>query len=189
MIDAQLRGRLTLLTISALFIGPILLAMYLYFSGDAWRPAEHTERGNLILPPVTLPDITLDTDGGDYQFRSVWSLLVLTGDQCDVVCVESLAKARQIRLSLGPKMTRLQTVFLPADPAAAAVLDLALFPKLVIGGPEAAAIIRQLTGNWENGEIFLVDPLGNLMMSYPPGAEMGDVRKDLGQLLKLSGIG
>jgi len=189
MNDAQLRGRLTLLAISALFTTPIVLAAYLYFSGDAWRPAERTQHGQLVTPPISLPDIALNPATGDDRFREVWSLLVLAEDQCDNECIVALEHARQIRLSLGPKMTRLQTVYVPGDSGAASALNPAEFPVLIVTAPESGETLQELIGSWENGEVFLVDPLGNLMMSYPPGTEMGDVRKDLGHLLKLSGIG
>jgi hypothetical protein len=189
MNDAQRRGRLTLLAISALFITPIILATYLYFSGDAWRPADRTQHGNLITPPIGLPDIVLDPASGDQRLREVWSLLILANNQCVNECVTALEHTRQIRLSLGPKMTRMQTVFVPAASGTVGQLKRAEFPVLIITAPEATEILQTLIENWENGEIFLVDPLGNLMMSYPPGTAMGDVRKDLGHLLKLSGIG
>ncbi|MFN2166702.1 MAG: hypothetical protein ACK2U9_10640 [Anaerolineae bacterium] len=114
---------------------------------------------------------------------------MLAGERCDSICVEALEHIRQIRLSLGPKMTRMQTVYLPGAQAAIAPLDLAEFPKLLIIDPADSVTLRKLMTNPDNGEIFLVDPLGNVMMSYPPGTSMGDVRKDLGHLFKLSGIG
>ena len=55
--------------------------------------------------------------------------------------------------------------------------------------PEVSGEIREIIGSYENAEIFMVDPLGNLMMRYAPGTDMGDVRKDIAHLFKLSGIG
>ena len=188
MNDAQLRGRLTLLAISALFITPIIVATYLYFSGDNWNPVEGTQRGDLITPPIQLPDLELDAEG-DHQLHRIWSLVVIADEQCSSECVTALEHIRQIRLSLGPKMTRLQTVLLPGNPQIAAGLDREAFPVLVIASPAAAAQITALVDSWSDGQIFLVDPLGNLMMSYPAGSPMGDVRKDLGHLLKISEIG
>jgi hypothetical protein len=187
MTNTQKRGRLVLLTISFMFFAPMFLAMYLYFSDNAWRPAESTQHGQLVSPPVGLPDIPLDAEAA--RFREVWTLLVVADGQCDPLCLQTLEHVRQIRLSLGPKMTRLQNVFLPLVPAASEQLDRAAFPKLIVTGPETSILIQDLIGNWVNGQIFLVDPFGNLMMSYPPGTDMGDVRKDLGHLLKISTIG
>ena len=187
MTDKQTRGRYTLLLISAIFFAPIFLAMYLYFSDNPWRPSESTQRGELLTPPIELPAEEMPAVGQNYKFREVWSLIVLAGEQCDALCMTTLENIRQIRLSLGPKMTRLQTVFLPASPAAAP--DPAEFPKLIVAEPESAERVQLQVGEWKNGQIFLVDPLGNLMMSYAPGTDMADIRSDLKHLFKLSGIG
>jgi len=37
--------------------------------------------------------------------------------------------------------------------------------------------------------IWLVDPLGNLMMRYPPDADAARIRRDMTRLLKYSRIG
>jgi hypothetical protein len=189
MINQQLRGRLVLLTISALFILPILAAAWLYFGSSAWRPAAQSQHGKLVTPPVELPDTVFESNTGPFRFREVWTLVVFADGQCDAMCVETLEHIRQIRLSLGPKMPRLQTVFLPRETSAIDALDLSAFPKLLIGEPAANKAVMERLGRWDNGQMFLVDPLGNLMMSYAPGTSMSDVRADLGHLFTLSGIG
>jgi len=189
MTDQKTRGRLTLLLISAVFFAPIFLAIYLYFSDNPWRPSETTQLGTLIMPPVQLPNETLTAGEDAFSFAEVWSLVVLANDQCDVRCMTALEDIRQIRLSLGPKMPRVQTVFLPAGAAANVRLDARAFPKMIVADPAAAAIIHERVDDWQDGQIFLVDPFGNLMMSYAPGTDKGDVRKDLGHLLQLSEIG
>jgi hypothetical protein len=189
MTDKKTRGRLTLLLISAVFFAPIFLAIYLYFSDNPWRPSETIQLGTLVMPPVQLPNETLGADQGEFSFNEVWSLIVLAKDECDAACMTALEDIRQIRLSLGPKMPRVQTVFLPAGAAANVQLDPGVFPKMIVADPTAAAVVHERVAEWQNGQIFLVDPFGNLMMSYAPGADKGDVRKDLGHLLQLSEIG
>jgi hypothetical protein len=39
------------------------------------------------------------------------------------------------------------------------------------------------------GQIYLVDPRGNLMMSYPLEGDPKDLHKDIGRLLRASRIG
>ncbi|MGI9291923.1 MAG: hypothetical protein ACR2QG_11710 [Gammaproteobacteria bacterium] len=179
MNDAQAKGRRTLILIALIFSLPIVGAMYMYFSGTS-IPISSTVKGNLISPPKPM---------SEEAFTKLWSLLVLTGDQCDQTCLDSLVSIRQIRLSLGPKMPRVQTVYLPAANTAINPKLAPQFPKLIVVPPERSVITREEIGTFTNGEIFLVDPLGNLMMSYPAGTEMGDIRKDMAHLLKLSGIG
>jgi hypothetical protein len=188
MSDSQKQGRRMLLFISLLFITPIIAAMYMYFSGTA-IPVRSNEHGEFITPPRVLPDTAINVSLPKKQFRTVWSLIVLADNECDTSCLSSLVKIRQIRLSLGPKMTRMQTVFLPATETAIRTELDTDHPVLIIVAPEQSGIIRTTVGSYENGEIFLVDPLGNLMMRFPQDAGMGDIREDITHLLKLSTIG
>lgn len=187
MNEAQSRGRRTLILISLMFIVPIVSAMYMYFSGVTWQPTGSTEHGRLITPPYTLSEETLNETGD--SFRKIWSLVVLTGDTCDTVCVTALENIRQVRLSLGPKMPRMQTVLLPSGNTAILAEFAAEHPKLIAVEPDQAAGFRATIGAYENGEVFMVDPLGNTMMRYEPGTSMGDIRKDIAHLFKLSGVG
>jgi hypothetical protein len=189
MADKQKQGRIALLLIAAVFVVPILLAAYMYFSGSDWRPGATTQHGELISPPRMLPDSGLVTASGEKPIRGVWNLLVLADENCAPACIEALEHIRQIRLSLGPKMTRLQTVYLPAANSAIPASLTTDHPALVIVEPSASSEIRGIVGGFAAGQIFIVDPLGNLMMQYAPGTSMGDIRKDIGHLLKLSGIG
>jgi hypothetical protein len=179
MNEAQAKGRRTLILIMLLFSLPIAGAMYMYYSGTA-VPITSTVKGNLISPPRLLPE---------KSFRKVWSLVVVADQECDSTCLSSLEHIRQIRLSLGPKMTRMQTLYLPGAATAIRPELSTEHPKLIVVQPENSTSTRALIGNFENGEVFMVDPLGNLMMSYPAGSDMGDIRKDVAHLLKLSGIG
>jgi len=189
MLSTKLRGRLTLLAIAAIFVLPIGTAMYMYFGSGGWRPAAQTQRGNLITPPRLLPDTALTAVAPAAKFRDLWSMVVLAGDSCATDCQRALVKIRQIRLSLGPKMTRMQTVFMPVTEAVLNQQQLAQHPKLIVADPAMSASLRALFGDYNSGQIFLVDPMGNLMMSYPINAEMADIRKDVGHLFTLSTIG
>jgi hypothetical protein len=189
MMNPQTRGRLTLLVIAAIFFIPILTAVYFYFSPDGWRPGERTERGTLINPPRMLPDTPLNDAEPAPVMREVWTLLVPAGSDCDAVCRDALVKIRQLRLWMGPKMSRVQTVILPACAGIPNADVLAEHPQLIVADPERSATIRERVGDWSNGQVFVVDPFGNLMMTYAPGTDMGDMRKDLGQLLRISTIG
>jgi hypothetical protein len=45
------------------------------------------------------------------------------------------------------------------------------------------------TGNLPDGMLFLIDPLGNIMMQYEPGFDPYKVKNDLMHLLRASQIG
>jgi hypothetical protein len=189
MNTAQQRGRRILLLIAATFLLPIALAAYMYYSGSNWLLIESTTNGELITPPRTLPDTLLTSGADPKQLYGHWNLAVLADAQCDALCTQALEHIRQIRLSLGPKMPRVQTLYLPRAVTAIPEAVATEHPALIVVAPDVSTDIRRIVGEYNNGQIFLVDPLGNLMMQYTPDASMGDVRKDLGHLLKLSGIG
>lgn len=187
--DKQTRGRLTLLAIAAAFALPIAAAVFFYFGDTGWRPGGETQRGMLVSPPRTLSDRALNDSEPAPQFREVWSLVVPAGEECDSVCIDALDKVHKVRQWLGPKMTRMQTVFVPARSDVLTPELAALNPLLIVPSENAIAEIRPVIGRYNNGDIFLVDPFGNIMMLYPTGSDMGDIRKDLGHLFKLSTIG
>ena len=189
MMNQQTKGRLVLLAIAAAFALPIALAVTMYFSPDGWRPPGQTVLGELVQPPRTLPDIALDNGEPGAKFREVWSLIIPAADDCDEVCLDALVKARQLRLWLGPKMTRMQTVFVADTDSVLSADVLAEHPRLIVTSTEAGQAIRPIVGDFDNGDILLVDPFGNIMMLYRTGTDMGDIRKDLGHLMKLSTIG
>lgn len=189
MTKAQNRGRLTLLAIAALFTLPIIAATYFYFTDNGWRPGDNIQHGDLITPPLSLPDTALTQTEPAARLREVWTLIVPVGSTCDAACLDALDKAKQVRRWLGPKMHRLQTVAIPATRDALPTAMLADHPQLIVAEPQLSDGIRLSIGSYNNGQIFLVDPFGNMMMSYQPDTDMGDIRKDLGHLLRISTIG
>jgi cytochrome oxidase Cu insertion factor (SCO1/SenC/PrrC family) len=184
-----------------IFFGPLAIAFFLYYGAHDWAPKHTTNRGDLVDPARPLPATALtDPTGGTLTpqlLRGKWTLLYIGNGQCNPRCREALTLIRQTRLALGEDMRRVQRLFLVtgdccdqayltreheglivarADDAAAAGL-ISLFPTY--DGMRVA----------EAGRIYIVDPLGNLMMSYSPAAPSKGLLEDMKKLLKLSHIG
>jgi hypothetical protein len=54
----------------------------------------------------------------------------------------------------------------------------------------SAAVAKSIPPGAATGEmLFIIDPLGNLMMRHGPGADLKGVVKDMERLLKASRIG
>jgi hypothetical protein len=183
-----------------LFVAPLAAAFWLYY-GSTWRPAQHTNHGTLITPPVTLPEVALPRPGGAGPtamanasvLRGKWTLLVIGHGEsgCDAPCRETLVYARQTWLSLAQLTPRVQRVLL----AGTGCCDTAYLQHehagliaLDAGGPTAAALLADLPEPTA-GTIFVVDPLGNLMMRYDVRQDPKGLREDLKKLLELSHIG
>ncbi len=193
------RRRLQLVALAALFIGPLALSALLYF-GSGLRPSGHVQHGELVDPARPLPTATLATaDGrttGPDFLRHQWSLLTVARDDCDPRCVAALETMRVARLALDQDAPRVQRILLADAGCCAAVARGAAAAGLVtawLGGSDGqrllAALATRAAPTPEAGRIYLVDPLGNLVISYAPGTAAQDLLKDLDRLLRLSRIG
>lgn len=200
---ARRRSRISLLVIFGLFAAPVLLAWALFFVFPDWVPQSTSNHGELVKPVRPLPSfslVTLAHDTVDETFlRGKWTFVYLHRGACDEACVQKLYEIRQVRLTQGKNMDRLQRLMLwdARDVPAASQAELqAHFPGQVIAPLDAVQTAELVDlfaldgqGALESGRIYLVDPLGNLMMSYAPGDEPQGIIKDLHRLLKYSGLG
>jgi cytochrome oxidase Cu insertion factor (SCO1/SenC/PrrC family) len=195
------RSRASLLIVFALFAAPVLIAWLSFYVFPDWVPAETSNHGDLVEPARPLPDFKLDTLSGDAIdqtfLRGKWNYVYLHQGDCDSVCVEQLYKVRQLRLAQGKNIDRMQRLMLwqadAVSPEARAELQ-AHFPGQVIAPVSAKSELvtvfsTDTTDPLVAGRIYLVDPLGNLMMSYPVDAEPRGIIKDMHRLLKYSGLG
>ena len=194
----QRRSRRTLLILLALFFAPLLVAFLLYYGADGWRPAGATNRGDLVHPPRPLPQAVLRTpQGADLDTAALhgkWSLVYIGAGQCDARCHEALTLMRQTRLALGDEMSRVQRVFLAnGECCDQPYLDTEHTGLMIARADANTPLLATFALNGQPpeqaGRIYIVDPLGNLMMSYESGAQRKALLEDLKKLLKLSHIG
>ena len=185
------RARITLLLVFALFAAPLLIAWVLNFTGD-FRPAATTNHGTLVQParPVVAEGL-VDARGAPVDpmlFNEHWTLVYRLAGPCETACQEALYVLRQVRLAQGKNIDRVQRlVLLDAAPTADWVAEIeAHYPGLAIARP--ASDLGD-AGFPVPGRIYLVDPLGNLMMEYAADAEPRGMIKDLERLLRISYVG
>jgi len=205
--EAQAKSRKRLIIIFALFFVPLLLAtvwmQMVKAGGGAWG---NTSRGELINPAVPLTEFTLIERGQDAPFvldevRGLWTILYVPtvdgANVCDAACQETLINVRQARLALNHRMERVQRVLLldQTEVLSAAALAEQVGVRIV-GGDEngVAQLIDQINAAQTGMEakqnlIYLIDPLGNLMMRYTSDQLPKPLFKDLKHLLKVSRIG
>jgi cytochrome oxidase Cu insertion factor (SCO1/SenC/PrrC family) len=194
-------GRRKLLLLAALFVLPMLVAYALYYSG--WRPEAVHPHGELVQPARPVADAALVLlDGKPMRFselRGKWTLVTFSAAECLSSCERNLVKMRQVIAAQGKESERVQSMLIVKDARTRDWLNYAIkdYPgmRIVTGPAEAvAALALEFTlpvGNpLDNlNRVYLVDPLGNLMMSYPADADPTGMRKDLAKLLRVSQIG
>src|SRR5690606_6621261 len=125
-------------------------------------------------------------------FKGRWILLTVVGGACDHACAEKLYFVRQTHASLGKDRDRVQQVLLVTDATPLPPPVLEAHPALVVlrvAPQELAPLLPVEAGTTHADHIYLVDPLHNLMMRFPPDPDPAKTRKDLRKLLKASRIG
>jgi len=190
------RSRTQVWILVGVFFAPLALAFLLYYGSGGWRPPGSTNRGELISPARPLPNVDLPTPNGAplaaSAWRGKWTLVYVGDGRCDERCRATLTLIRQTRLALNMDMARVQRIFLTTGSCCdRAYLD-AEHPGLLIAlaDNEPGADLLAAFPDTAAGSIYIVDPLGNLMMRHPPAAApTKDLLEDLRRLLKLSHIG
>lgn len=190
---APRRGRLKFLALVALFTAPVLVAGGWYFMADIVRPASGSH-GTLLDPVRPLSEFRVATLGDDdydlEALRGHWTLVHVIDGHCGDSCRQRIHYTRQIRDALGHDRVRVRRLAIVAD--SAATIGLAgLLPEhpdltVVRAEPDLAEQFPPARGSTT---VFLVDPLGNLVMRFDADVDAQGIRKDLERLLRVSRIG
>jgi hypothetical protein len=192
--EAALRARnlRTVGALAAVFLLPLLVSFWMYYGGG-WRPAGQSNHGELIAPAVPLEWITLPSAQGNdpvtLPFRT-WTLVYIGGGTCGEACRNALHVMRQTRLALNQEMTRVERVWLVTGACCdRAYLESEPPGLVVLDAATAGGLLAQFPSSEREHSIYIVDPLGNLMMRHDARAEPKGLLADLKKLLKLSHIG
>lgn len=183
-------SRATIALVAAVCIAPIVASVALYF---LWQPADRVNYGELLAPaPLASPALT-DVAGRPFdlvQLRGKWTYITVDAGSCDGYCRDKLWKMRQIRRTQGKHMERIERLWLVADshlPEPALLKEYEGTWVVHAGGSD---LLKQLpAAGVQRDHIYLLDPLGNLVLRYPRDADPSRMRKDLERLLKVSRIG
>lgn len=182
-------GRMQIILIGLAFGVPLLLATWLYY-GDSFRPAARTNHGLLLDPIVNVGETVPDSPAVALS-DGHWLLVYANDSECGEECRYALYTLRQSRRMLGNDARRLVRVFLHGALAPDRVFIEEQHPGLeVIEDPDfAELLVSSRPAHTPPGGFFLVDPLGNLVMYFPPDLDPVDMVEDVEHLLDLSRIG
>ena len=144
-----------------------------------WAPGQAANYGELIAPrPLSGPPLD--------ALRGKWVLVSFDAAACDAYCEKKLYFMRQVRTAQHKNMGRVERLWVLTDagPPRAELL-------FAIEGTRMARMMDSLRGFPGNpvDHIYVIDPLGNLMMRFPRDPDPSKILKDLQRLLRLSQIG
>lgn len=172
--------------VALLLIGPVVLAIVMYYVGVS------TLNGVLLPEPRTLPAGTMSLPGGaTASFSGRWSLLYVGQGDCNQACREALSRMREAHRALGEEMPRVQRFFVPTDETPPREFPATDDPDLVVltdGMTSRDAVLATL-GEFAEGDVFVADPRGSVVLRFPAGMAMQAMHEDLTLLLKASQTG
>jgi cytochrome oxidase Cu insertion factor (SCO1/SenC/PrrC family) len=191
----QAKGRMIFVLMLIFFIVPIIVVIAMYKLN--WKPSGES-LGDLINPPHEMVT-PASSDNQTYQeisptiWKGKWSM-VYVAEECEEACYAKLQDMRQLHVSLYKDIPRAQRILITNTKQLDKVkVD---FPGLlIINEPDDSvnALITQFKVDSFNpamvDRLYLVDPLGFLMMRYQSDTPPKAVLKDLKRLLKTSWAG
>jgi cytochrome oxidase Cu insertion factor (SCO1/SenC/PrrC family) len=190
------RSKKTFYLLILVFILPFTMAVLLHLfdlipGGKSY--------GNLIQPPKILQiPVLKDATGKAFnpeQWNKIWSVVTVDNTGCAAPCAARLHMLKQVHTSMNKEIDRIQRVLLVPTTETDAYNEIQKkYPDLIIltsAEPEMAKFLTEFNtaSGVAESNIFLVDPLGNLMMSYPGKFDPKGLRSDLTRLLKNSWAG
>ncbi len=172
------KGRMVLISLVCLFALPAIIAKVILSQG--WYHSGVTNRGTLIEPYTTLEQL------GQVLPKAVsgWQLAYVVPEQCEAQCQQQLYLLKQSHTALGKYQERVVPVLWTSG-----MSDTVEIPM------ETMAMSSSVEDKVEQGQVVIVDPLGQLVMSYTPKPNEDlvklskDMLADLRKLLKLSRVG
>lgn len=186
-------GRWKMLAVLLVCASPVIASYFTYY---VIRPEGRRNFGELIDPQRPMPSITTQTlDGQAGQLTALkkqWLLVSVAGGACDSRCEENLYFQRQLRESLGREKDRLDRVWLVNDDTTvrpALLPALASSSVLRIAAAPLSEWLLPAAGKRLEDHLYVVDPMGNLMMRFPAdmdGTAAAKAKTDLDRLLRAS---
>jgi hypothetical protein len=188
------RGRWKLFAVLMVCAAPLILSYLTYY---VIKPTGRTNYGTLIDPrtrPIpAMASTTLDGRPQKLeQYAGKWIMLKVGGGECGESCQKQLFAMRQWRLMQGKNMDRVERVWLVTDNAPLDTMTIRQYDGMHLLRAPRETVMQWLpaeSSTQPSDHIYLIDPLGNLMMRFPADPDPRKVYKDIAKLLKASAIG
>ena len=186
----QLSSRSKFLFLMGVFLMPVVAAYLAYFG---WRPAGHTNYGDLIKVTPLQQTTGATHDGTPFDLKGLqgkWVMVHVGPARCDASCAQQLYLMRQTRIAQGKEQSRIERLWVLTDKEPVGPALLQAHPGLHVWRPANDGFAEQFpAADGRSGHIYMVDPLGNLMLRFPAQPDAKRMMKDLKLLLKASQIG
>lgn len=192
----RLSPRLALLIIASMFMLPLAVAWLMYSGVIDYNPVETRNLGELVQPAVPVTLENLEWNGADKTpgeaLGGHWVILYALPSECDDACLDEAASLRQVHRAAGRNQLRLRLLLLgdtPAETDEQLAMVSEKFHRATDESGTLTAALDQVAADHAapaDGSVYLIDPLGNIMLFYAAGFDPNDLKKDLKRLLTWS---
>jgi hypothetical protein len=200
--NAAPRSRKPLIAVFLVTLAPIVAAVIMYFNPQ-WWPADSSNYGALVQPQRPMPAASAlpltQLDGKPFDLNSLkgkWVLAAADSGDCADSCARKLFITRNTHASQGKNVDRLVRVFFVTDDAPVPEKVLKAYEGTIMLRADPRQLAAFLLDQGERADaaalaapIWVLDPLGNLMLRFPADADPVRVRQDISKLIYSSRIG
>jgi len=187
------RSNRKLFLVLAVCAAPMIASYFTYYFV---RPSARTNYGDLVEPQRPVPALHLkELDGRPVAAASLkgkWLMISVDAGECAKPCSDKLYHMRQVRLTTGKNRDRVERIWLITDDTPLPTLLIREYDGTRFLRADPAELRNWLpatAGTTLQDHLYMVDPLGNLMMRFPKDADPNETKKDLARLLRASAIG
>jgi hypothetical protein len=154
------KNKKSLLLLVVVFALPIILAKFALEQG--WLDSGVTNQGILLTEPLTLKDLDIEQT----LFSKQWLIVYSLPEQCDYSCQKTLETVHNSYVALGKDMPRITPLLLKRKE-----LSSEQNQRLLASQWQVTQLSEQAKAKLKNTQIFIADPLGNIILSYQPISE------------------
>lgn len=185
--------RLKLLAILLVCAAPVIASYLVYY---VFPPMGRTNFGTLIEPQRPTSDLRLTALDGKPQtlapLLGQWLLVQVHSADCDKACADKLYSLRQYRTMTGKDRERIDRVWLITGSGTPDESLSREYAGTVMLRADAAALAARFPvepGRRPEDYLYVIDPMGNLMLRFVADGDPARIRKDIGRLLRASRVG
>ena len=184
-----------------IFLTPILviLSSTIWYYSGASLPEGRVNNGQLLSPPIDVGKLGVTYDYQPFNIETIerdWMIFQFIKGDCSLICDDAAYVARQANIALNRESIRVSRFLLSDSDKNFDILE--KYKPLNHGTyGESSLITKEFESHninpFEEGSLFIVDPLGNIIMFYGPKEDKNEnfkqILEDLKKLLRVSKIG
>lgn len=176
-----------LLAMLALLLAPVVISYVLHYSD--YRPGT-VNYGELIDMVDFEGSAVNQVDNTIFRSRDIhgkWTMVTVDSGDCNEYCDQKLYKMRQVRIVQNKEMHRVERLWLIDDNVTIDSRLLEEYDGTVFVDAKDSELLKSFKPNESQRlYMYLVDPIGNVMMRFPEDADPSEMVEDLKRLLHVS---